>query len=243
MNWENRLRLTLGVLGMFVLVAALTLIFNQRQNQIASYTGTVSADHYTVGADYAGTVVQQDVQQGQAVRQGQRLFVVQSLQLKESLRNGVKVANTEAYRVDAKRGQIAYYAVIDGRISELNARLGNSLAGGGSLATIAADSRFVLANFRLVPRDYARVHPGSLARIRLADDQTVTGTVTDISATTGESGTMSTIRIVASDLAKVTAALAAPGAPVSVTVALEDSGPLAGVADAMTDLLAKIGLP
>jgi multidrug resistance efflux pump len=241
MTWVNRLRLTLGTLGVFALVAALTLVFNQRQNQIASYTGAVEADKYTVGADYAGTVVEQDVKQGDAVRKGQRLFVVQSLALKESLANGLEVPDTDAYRVKAKHGTITYYAVTDGQVTELNARLGNSVAG-GSLATIAAGDRFVLANFKLVPRDYARVHTGSAARIRLADDTVVTGTVSDISATTGESGTVTTVRIKSDDLTKVTAALAAPGAPVSVTVALQDSGPLAGLDDAAIDLLAKIGL-
>ncbi len=241
MTWVNRLRLTLGILGVVALVAALTLVFNQRQNQIASYTGAVEADKYTVGADYAGTVVEQDVEQGDPVRKGERLFVVQSLALKESLSNGLEVPDTDAYRVNAKHGTITYFAVKDGQVRELNARLGNSIAG-GSLATIAADNRFVLANFKLVPRDYARVHPGSAARIRLADDTVVTGTVSDISATTGESGTVTTVRVKSDDLTRVTAALAAPGAPVSVTVALQDSGPLAGVSDAATDLLAKMGL-
>jgi hypothetical protein len=241
MNWENRLRLTLGVLGVIALVAVLTLVFNQRQNQIASYTGAVSADKYTVGADYAGTVVKQDVQQGQIVKKGERLFVVQSLALKESLSKGLEVPNTGAYRVGTKRGTIAYYAVTNGQVTELNARLGNSVAG-GSLATVSAEDRFVLADFRLVPRDYARVHVGSVARIRLANDQVIYGSVGEVSATPGETGTVTTIRIVCDDLTRVTPALAAPGAPVNVTVELEDSGPLAGVGDAVTDMLAKIGV-
>lgn len=241
MTWGNRLRLVLGVLGVFALVAALTLVFNQRENQIASYSGSVAADEYTVGADYAGTVVRQYVQPGDRVTKGQKLFVVQSLQLKESIDNGAEVPDTAAYKVGSERGTITYFAVIDGQVKELNARLGNSVAG-GSLATLAADDRFVLANFRLVPRNYARVYPGSAASIRLANDQIITGTVTEVVATTGETGTTSTIRITSPELALVTPALAAPGAPVYATVKMEDSGPLAGVRDAVTDTLAKIGL-
>jgi multidrug resistance efflux pump len=241
MTWENRFRLILGVVGVFLLVAVLTVVFNQRQNQIASYTGAVAADEYTVGADYAGTVVKQSVQAGEPVTRGQRLFVVQSLQLKESLENGLEVLDTDAYKVDAKRGTITYHAVTDGQVKELNARLGNSVSG-GSLATIAGDNRYVLAKFRLVPRDYARVHSGSQATIRLANDQVITGTVSEVSATTGENGTASTIRIASDALARVTPALAAPGAPVYVTVTLDASGPLAGISDAVTDTLAKIGL-
>jgi len=234
MTWENRFRLILGVLGVIALVSVLTIVFNQRQNQISSYTGSVSADEYIVGADYAGTVVQQKVQAGQAVKRGQELFVIQSLQLKESLDKGLEVPDTDAYHVSAKRGTITYYAVTDGQVKELNARVGNSVAG-GSLAVIAGDDRFIQAKFRLVPR-------GSPARIRLANDQIITGTVDEVSATTGETGTASTIRITSSDLGRVTAALAAPGAPVYVTVALEDSGPMAGIRDVVTDTLAKIGL-
>ena len=64
----------------------------------------------------------------------------------------------------------------------------------------------------------------------------------EVSASTGESGTVSTIKITSDDLTTVTAALAAPGAPVYVTIELVDSGPLAGLDDAVTDMLAKIGL-
>lgn len=241
MTWENRLRLTLGVLGVVVVVAVLTLVFNQRQNQITSYTGTVVADVYTVGADYAGTVVKQDVQDGDSVTKGQELFVVRSLQLKEAVATGTKVGDTSAYTVDKKLGTITYYAVVNGTITDLNARLGNSIAG-GSLATIASDDRYVEADFRLFPRDYARVHENSQARIRLADDSEIMGLVTQATSTTGGDGTVSTLRIESGSLAGVDAVLRNPGAPVSVTVELDQSGPLAGVTDSLTDFLVKIGL-
>ncbi|MGC3994488.1 MAG: HlyD family efflux transporter periplasmic adaptor subunit [Propionicimonas sp.] len=242
MTWENRLRLTLGVLGVIVVVGLLTVVFNQRQNQIASFTGAVGADVYTVGADYSGTVVKQDVDAGDSVTKGEELFVVQSLQLKENVANGLKVGNTEAYRVDLKKGTITYFAVVDGTVQSLNARLGNSLGAGSALATIASNDRYVLASFRLFPRDYARVHTNSVARIRLADDELITGIVTQVSSTTGDDGTVSQLRIESGALPKVAEGLRNPGAPVGVTVTLADSGPLAGVGDALTDFLVKIGL-
>lgn len=241
MTWENRLRLTLGVLGVVVVSAVLTLVFNQRQNQLTSYTGTVVADNYTVGADYAGTVVKQDVQEGDAVTKGEELFVVQSLQLKEALARGTKVGDTSAYSVDRKTGTITYYAVVNGTVTTLDARLGNSIAG-GALATLASEDRYIEADFRLFPRDYARLHQNSPARVRLADDSEIAGYVTTAASTTGSDGTVSKLRIESGNLATVDGVLRNPGAPVSVTVELDQSGPLAGVSDALTDFLVKIGL-
>ena len=243
MTWENRLRLFAGVLGVVLLVGALTLVFNQRQNRITSFTGQVTADVYTVGADHAGTVIGQFVEPGEGVQFGQPLFTVQSLQLKEDLANGLEIDDTDAYKIDARRGTIAYYAVVAGEISTLRARLGNSVAAGTGLAEItAAGNRSVSASFRLLPRDYARVTPGAAARIVLPNDQIVEGTVEAITAETGETGTISKLRVSSPGLAEASASLTNPGAPVTVSVDLVDSGPLAGVADLATDFLTKIGL-
>jgi len=242
MTWGIRLRLFAGVVGVIVLVGALTLLFNQRQNQVTSFTGSVAADTYEVGADYPGTVIAQDVEVGDRVRVGQRLFVIRSLQLREAIRNGLEVSDSEAYKVNGLTGTISYYAVSDGLVQKLKARVGNSLGSDGSLATIAADVRFVEADFKLVPRDYARVQVGSPAKIRLANDEVILGQVTSVGSATGELGTVSRVRVDSEALAAASAALRNPGAPVSVTVMLEDTGPLAGVQDAVKDLLLKVGL-
>ena len=41
MTWINRLRLLAGLLGVLLLVAVLTLIFNQRQTKAASLSATI----------------------------------------------------------------------------------------------------------------------------------------------------------------------------------------------------------
>lgn len=242
MTWGIRLRLFIGVLAVFALVGALTLVFNQRQNQVTSFTGSVVADTYEVGADYPGTVIAQDVQLGDRVEAGDRLFVVRSLQLREAVRNGLEVTDSKAYKVNGRTGTISYYAVTDGLVQKLKARTGNSLGTDGSLATIAADVRYIEADFKLVPRDYARMQVGSPAKIRLANDQVVTGQVSRVGSATGELGTVSRVRVDSDALGGVPPALRNPGAPVSVTVLLQDTGPLAGVRDAVNDLLVKIGL-
>lgn len=241
MTWGIRLRLFAGVVGVIILVGALTLLFNQRQNQVTSFTGSVAADTYEVGADYPGTVIAQDVAVGDRVRVGQRLFVIRSLQLQEAIRNGLEVADSDAYKVNGT-GTISYYAISDGLVQKLKARVGNSLGADGTLATIAADVRFVEADFKLVPRDYARLKVGSPAKIRLANDEVILGQVTSVGSATGELGTVSRVRVDSDALAGASAGLRNPGAPVSVTVMLEDTGPLAGVQDAVNDLLLKVGL-
>lgn len=244
MTWENRLRLLGGVLGVIALVAILTLVFNHRQNTITSYTGQVTATTYSVGADHAGTVVEQFANGGDVVTKGERLFTVQSLQLKQDIFNGLEVGDTEAYTVDPKRGTLTYRAVIDGQIDRIEARLGNSVPAGGSLATITAlGDRFVTAQFRLVPRDYARLHAGAPARITLPDDRVIEGSVEQVAVTTSLDGTASSVRLSVpglKDLAE--SSLASPGTPVTVAVSLEDSGPLAGLTDVLNDFLQKIGM-
>lgn len=243
MTWENRLRLLAGMLGVVVLVGALTLVFNQRQNRITSFTGEVTADVYTVGADHAGTVTGQYVEPGAEVMPGQPLFTVQSLQLKEELANGLEIGDTDAYTIDAKRGTITYHAVVAGEVSELKARLGNSVPVGAGLAEItAAGNRYVAASFRLLPRDYARVTPGTPARVILPNGEILAGTVDTIAAESGETGTIGTLRVSSAELASASTSLTNPGAPVTVSVDLVDSGPLAGVSDMVTDFLTKIGL-
>lgn len=243
MTWINRLKLLGGVIVVLILVAALTLVFNQRQNKVTSYNGQVSADTYTVGADYPGTVVDQMVELDQEVAVGDVLFRVRSLQLREAIEAGMSVTSASAYSVDSATGTITYRAVVDGRVTELTARQGNSIATGGALAVITVDTDpFVTADFLLAPRDYARLESGLPARVLLSNGHQLSGTVDLISASTSERGTVTTVQVVSAELTNVPDPLGRPGAPVTVIVDLKDSGPLAGVQDMLDDFLIKIGL-
>lgn len=243
MTWHNRLRLVTGFIVVVLLVGVLTVVFNQRQNQITSLTGQVTADVYGVGADYPGTVVEQNVNLGDRVTVGQKLFTVQSIQLKEAIAKNLNVADTIAYKVNPTLGAITYYSVVSGHVTDLSARLGNSLAAAGSLASITADqARYVEAKFRLVPRDYARVKIGAQARVTLPNDQIVQGVVKEVSVVTDVAGTTATLRLTIPDLGSVPESLSSPGTPVSVGVSLQDTGPLAGVSDLLVNLMVKVGL-
>jgi multidrug resistance efflux pump len=243
MTWNNRFRLLGGVLGVIVFTLALALVFNHRQNQVSSYTGQVNADTYSIGADHAGTVVRQFVDEGDSVTAGEELFQVQSLQLKQDIANGLEVADTPAYTVDAKRGIITYYAVSAGTIEELNARQGNSVPAGGALAKLYGGDRYLEASFHLAPRDYARVVPGADARVVLPNDQVISATVAKVSVANSVDGAVATLKLDSPQLLTLAQpTLSEPGTPVVVNVQLVDSGPLAPVTDAVNDLLQQVGL-
>lgn len=243
MTWNNRFRLLGGIVGVIAVTLGLALVFNHRQNQVSSYVGQVSADSYDIGADHAGTVIRQSVEEGDAVTAGQELFRVQSLQLKQDIANGLEVADTEAYKVDAKRGVITYYAVTAGTIEELGARQGNSVPAGGTLAKLYGGERYLEASFHLAPRDYARVVPGTEARVVLPNDQVITASVAKVAVANSVDGTVATLKLDSPQLRELAQkTLSEPGTPVVVNVQLTDSGPLAPVTDAVNDLLQQVGL-
>lgn len=243
MTWINRLRLLGGVLGVIALTLALTLVFNHRQNQVSSYTAQVSADMFTIGADHAGTIVRQFVEEGDTVKAGDELFEVQSLQLKQDIANGLKVADTQAYKVDSKTGTITYYAVSGGTIEELTAQQGNSVPAGGALAKLYGGDRYVDASFHLAPRDYARVVPGAVARVVLPNDEVITAAVDKVAVANSVDGTVATLRLDSPKLRTLEQkTLSEPGTPVVVNVQLTDTGVLAPITDSVNDLLQQVGL-
>jgi HlyD family secretion protein len=244
MTWINRLRLTAGMLGVFLLVAALTLIFNQRQTQAASTTATIGAETYDVGASYGGTVTKQFVREGDSVTEGQRLFTVQSVSLQQDVANGLEISSTDAYQVNTKAGTLTYRATVAGQVSDLRAKLGNSLGNGEPFAKITvADSEFVDARYLLSPRDYERVHEGAKVSVLLPNNSSINGQVTTIKVTTDVGRARTDVRIDSealrsSDLSDLTK----PGTPVVATLQLRDDGPLAGVSDIAFNFLRQIGL-
>ncbi|TDT34054.1 HlyD family efflux transporter periplasmic adaptor subunit [Naumannella halotolerans] len=244
MTWRSRFRLLGTLILTLVISAALVLVFNQRQNQLASFSGEVVADRYVVGADHGGTVVEQWVRAGDQVQQGDRLFAVQSLQLLQDIENGLMVTDNDAYTVDTETGTLTYRAVVDGTVTEINAQKGNSLAFGQPLAELTVDQRRrVQAKFHLTAREYGRLSIGSPARVTLPDNSIIDGQVQAVSVSTDETGTTSTVVVESRRLNTVEpASLTAPGTPVMVTIDLVDTGPLAGVNDLWLDFLHQVGL-
>jgi multidrug resistance efflux pump len=244
MTWINRLRLFGGVLGVLLIVAVLTLIFNQRQTKVASLDATVATDTYDVGAAYGGTVIKQYVNEGDVVAKGDQLFTIQSVPLQQDLANGLKMQDTDAYDVDAKAGTLTYKATVAGQVSDLKAKLGNALGTGAPFASVSVvGSEYVEARYLLSPRDYNRVSEGANVAILLPNNQTVTGTVSTIEVATENAQALTEVRVDSKELSNESLdTLTKTGTPVVATLQLRDDGPLAGVNDQVFDFLRQIGL-
>jgi multidrug resistance efflux pump len=244
MTWINRLRLFGGLLGVVLLVAVLTLVFNQRQTKAASLTATVAADQYEVGAAYGGTVIKQYVKQGDTVSKGDKLFTIQSVSLQQDMSNGLQISNSDAYDVNKKSARLTYKATVDGQVTDLKAKLGNALGNGQDFATISVtNSQYVDAEYLLSPGDYGRVQEGAPVSILLPSNKSITGKVSTLEVATDSGQARTSVRVDSdalkqADLAPLTKA----GTPVVATLTLRDVGPLAGVSDMAFNFLRQIGL-
>lgn len=244
MTWTNRIRLLGGLLGVVLLVAVLTLVFNQRQTKAASLSATVAADQYEVGAAYGGTVTKQFVKEGDTVKKGDKLFTIQSVSLQQDLSNGLKISNSDAYDVDRKAASLTYRATVAGQVSELKAKLGNAIGNGQAFAKISVtDSQYVSAEYLLSPLDYGRVKEGAAVSVLLPNNQIIQGKVSTIEVATDSGQARTDVRVDSAALKDAALGnLAKPGTPVVATLLLHDDGPLAGVSDLAFNFLRQIGL-
>ena len=247
MTWSNRFRLYGGIVIVIALVAALTLVFNQRRSQVLSLTANVVADQVTVGAQFGGVVVDQKVSAGDSVDKGDSLYTVvvpRTVGNAGETVTAVAPVRNAAYVVDPKKSTVTYRALTDGVLTDVRSNEGGFVQSGAPLATITAvGSQYAVAEFRLSPRDYGLVENGAHVDLLLPDNRTVPGEVRSVSVAT-EGGVALTKVTITSDALRDPAnrKFTAPGTPLSATLALRDDGPLAGPTDAMFDFLRKIGL-
>lgn len=245
MTWINRLKLWGGILGIAAIVFALTVLYNQRQSQVASFSAAVDAPTSAVGSSYGGVVTDAFVKQSDVVTGGQKLFTLTSVQLQQDVANGLRPGSTEAYDINTSKGTVTYKAVSDGYVASIAATPGSFLAGGSTMAVVVADGqRTVTAQFELEPTDYGRVEQGAAARVVLPNNQTVDGKVGGVEVRTNTEGKAITFVTIESealtDPKLVT--LTRLDTPVTAIIELRDDGWLAGPSEAMLAFLTKIGL-
>ena len=243
MTWANRVKLMTGLLLVLVIVTAGTLVFTQRQQRALSATAMIVAESYPVGTDYGGIVTRQYVDVGDEVAEGDPLFDVYSLQLRRDIASGYVVDPAITVGTD-QAGTSTVVATVDGTIASVAVPQGGFAQAGGVIANVdRADSLSVDAEFVLSARDYGRLAEGAEAELLLPSQESLIGTVSRIEVDTVDGQALSTVRIASHELAEASATgLFQPGTPVSVTIMLRDDGPLAGVNDAVRDLLRKVGL-
>lgn len=244
MNWLNRLKLWGGVLLVLAVLAALTLLFNQRQNQAQSIDASIDAPTSAVASAFGGVVTDQLVEDGDRVTAGQELFVVSSASLQENLANGGRPGSTVAYEIDAEDGTITYLAASDGYVSDITGFEGTFVGDGSQLAIVVADaSKTVKATYRLSPTDYGRIEPGASVSIHLPNNEIISGEVAGVDVTTDAGEAVTKVTVASDDLNDdALGVLTRRGTPVLALMDLRDDGPLAGPTDTVLSFLTKIGL-
>ena len=244
MSWFARLKLLLGMIVVVAIVAALTLLFNQRQNQVASVEAAIEAPTSAIASAYGGVVVEQLVNPGDQVTAGQDLFVVNSPALQEAVARGVEPANTPVFTLDPAAGTVTYHAVSDGYLTDFVAFEGTYLNNGDRLASVVSlQNRTVQATFELNPFDYGRIEPGANVTIHLPDGSRAHGEVAGVEVRRDGNTTVTTVSVQSDDLqAQEKDLLTRRGTPVMAVMSLRDDGPLAGPTQAIKDFLLKIGL-
>jgi len=243
MTWTNRFKLVAGILSVLVVVSGLTVVFNQRQSQVASSSASIEAKRYPVGIDYGGTVTTADVENGDRVKAGDTLFTLQSPSLEADLAQGLFKPQTVAYTV-GDDGLVTLTAAVAGTVSDLSTESGSFVQAGQVLANIdASGSLFVTAEYQLSARDYSRVEEGADVDILLPNQQVVSGTVTSIDVETTNGKAESTVLVQSQGLVDGSYnGLVKRGTPVTATLLLRDDGVFAGVQDGMQDFMRKIGV-
>ena len=241
MTWGNRFKMLLGLILVLCVVAAATVTFNQRRTHVTSMSATISAQHFEVGSDYAGTVSEAFVEAGDTVVEGEPMFHVQSLPFERDVELGTIEPATDSVASD---GALIVRAATSGVVSNVALSEGAFAPAGVVLATIdSAGSLFAQAEFLLSPRDFGRIDDGAEVVLTLPDGRELRGTVTDIAVKTVAAEAHVTARVDCDALAVESANdLLKPGTPLTATLALRDDGPLAGVTDSLRDFVSRIGL-
>lgn len=240
----DRLRLWVGILLTLALMFALTLLFNHRQHTVASVSAVVDAPTSVIASAFGGVVTEQHVKEGQQVRKGDKLFVVNSSTLQQDVARGARPQSTVAYDLDLKQGTVTYKAVSDGYVTKVTTAAGGYVNDGAPLATVVGSGqRTVVATYRLAPVDYGRIIPGGPVRVFLPNNTKIDGTISDVVVTVEDGVAVTQVTITAPGLDPAQLGiLANRGTPVDAVMQLRDDGPLAGVTQGLLSFLTKIGL-
>ena len=163
---DESIQVVAGLIVVLAITAGATLVFSQRQTHVTSTTAQIAAQLHDVGTDYGGIVDDSFVKEGDAVVEGQRMFVVRSLQLERDIATG-SVAGSGGVDPGGHLGA----RLNNGIVSTIDLSEGSYVAPGSVLATIdAAGSLYAHALFILTPRDFARIDDGAAVTLRLPDE-------------------------------------------------------------------------
>ena len=241
MTWANRARMLFGVLVIIAVVAALTIVFSQRKGETTSSSASVEALSYPVGTDYAGSVVEQLVEQGDVVAAGDPIATIQSNSLLHELDNDATIASSEVYDVHDD-GTLTLKSTVAGTVDKLLVLQGGYAAAGTTIAEISAsEPLFVSAEFVLDPKDFARVYEGAAVRLELPNSESITGTVDSFEVETVEGQARAVVKVTSKKLVfGGSGGLIAPGTPIVAEMKLRNDDLLARGVDSVRDFVSDL---
>jgi len=177
----SRLKLIFGIFVVIVIVGALALYLNSIMSVSQSSKAELAADSTSIGTDYPGLVVKQNVEIGDTVSKGEVLFEIQSAQLNEAITTRNLAVASLPFSVDPTTNYIQLKANDDGVIEKIAYHEGSYAPAGGIVASVnTVGSLYVVAHFRLSPPDYARISKTNKMNIRLPDNSTQDATIFSI---------------------------------------------------------------
>ena len=236
MKFSSRFKFFIGILFVIVIVGALVLYLVASMSTSRSYKAQLAADASSLGTDYPGTIVKQNVEEGDKVTKGETLFEVQSAQLNDSLRNGSVSAKSLPFSTDPTTGNILIKAPDDGVVERVLYHNGSYAPTGGIIATVnTVGSLYVVATFKLPPPDYASISRSSKVTLPLPDNTNLHATVFDISVVSNgdRADTVVKARIKDADISDYRFSV---GTPVHATLQLSTSNWLQSIYDFVLQL-------
>jgi len=181
MKLTGKIKFFFGIIGVVLLVAILTVFLNINMSTSDSVEATLDAQARTIGTDYAGLVVKQNVEEGQKVSEDEVLFEIDSSQLKTSLDSGVIKEASLPFKLNPETKNIEVRSIGAGVIDEIFYREGSYVPAGGVITTIyVLDSLFVTAHFQLAPPDYARIEDSTSLELLFPDNTKKEGRVKSV---------------------------------------------------------------
>lgn len=241
MKFTSRLRFLFGILFVIAIVGALAVYLNGIMSVSQSSKAELAADSTSIGTDYPGLVVKQNVEEGDKVTKGQVLFEIQSAQLNDALTTRNVAVSSLPFGVDPVTNYIQLKASDNGVVEKIDYHAGSYAPAGGIVATVnTVGSLYVIAHFHLSPPDYARIAKTSKIDLRLPDNSTQQATVFSIALQNNGNSTDTVVkaRIKNADISDFRFSV---GTPVQATLQLSQDNWFKGLFTVIEQLFKPLG--
>jgi len=181
MKLTGKIKFFFGIIAVALLVGALTVFLNISMSTSSSVEATLDAQSRTIGTDYPGLVIKQNVEEGQKISENEVLFEIESQQLKTNLASGAVTEASLPFKLNPETKNIEVRSTSAGVIDEIFFREGSYVPASGVITTVyVLDSLFVTAHFQLAPPDYARIEDDSSLELLFPDNTKKDGTITSV---------------------------------------------------------------